>query len=82
MKDSGWIAFHDVIHTWPGPELLWHHIAKHSLVNHEYSSTLACGQKLLTTTSRISKLELPIHFLTIVLNGEPFIRYHIEVITF
>jgi glycosyltransferase involved in cell wall biosynthesis len=23
--------------------------------------------------------ELPIHFLTIVLNGEPFIRYHIEI---
>ncbi|ABA19975.1 Glycosyl transferase, group 1 [Trichormus variabilis ATCC 29413] len=28
---------------------------------------------------RNNKIELPIHFFTIVLNGEPFIRYHIDI---
>ncbi|WP_272819126.1 class I SAM-dependent methyltransferase [Scytonema hofmannii] len=79
VKDSGWIAFHDVIHTWPGPERVWHHIAKCRLVNHEYSSTLACGQKNLNAIASTSVLELPIHFFTIVLNGQPFILYHAEI---
>ncbi|MEH2463972.1 class I SAM-dependent methyltransferase [Nostoc sp.] len=77
--NGGWIAFHDVIHTWPGPERVWHNIAKLRLVNHEYSSTLACGQKSLAAITSTSTPELPIHFFTIVLNGQPFIRYHIEV---
>jgi glycosyltransferase involved in cell wall biosynthesis/predicted O-methyltransferase YrrM len=77
VKDGGWIAFHDVIHTWPGPERVWHNIAKDYLVNHEYSSSLACGQK--NSSLSIAALQLPVHFFTIVLNGEPFIRYHIEV---
>jgi predicted O-linked N-acetylglucosamine transferase (SPINDLY family)/glycosyltransferase involved in cell wall biosynthesis/predicted O-methyltransferase YrrM len=79
VKDGGWIAFHDVVPTWPGPERVWHNIAKHCLLNHEYSSTLACGQKNSTAFSSTSSPELPIHFFTIVLNGEPFIEYHIEV---
>jgi len=79
VKDGGWIAFHDVVPTWPGPERVWHHIAKHRLLNHEYSSTLACGQKNSTAFSSTSSPELPIYFFTIVLNGEPFIEYHIEV---
>jgi len=79
VKDGGWIAFQDVVPTWPGPERVWHNIAKHRLLNHEYSSTLACGQKNSTAFSSTSSPELPIHFFTIVLNGEPFIEYHIEV---
>ncbi|MEH1848380.1 MAG: class I SAM-dependent methyltransferase [Nostoc sp.] len=79
VKNGGWIAFHDVVHTWPGPERVWHNIAKLRLVNHEYSSTLACGQKSLTAITSTSTPELPIHFFTIVLNGQPFIRYHIEI---
>jgi glycosyltransferase involved in cell wall biosynthesis/predicted O-methyltransferase YrrM len=79
LKEDGWIAFHDVVPTWPGSERVWHNIAKHCLVNHEYSSTLACGQKKSTACASPSSLELPIHFFTIVLNGEPFIKYHIEV---
>ncbi|MEZ2240849.1 class I SAM-dependent methyltransferase [Microcoleus sp.] len=79
VKDGGWIAFHDVVPTWPGSERVWHNIAKHRLLNHEYSSTLACGQKNSTAFSSTSSPELPIHFFTIVLNGEPFIEYHIEV---
>jgi glycosyltransferase involved in cell wall biosynthesis len=79
VKDGGWIAFHDVVPTWPGSERVWHNIAKHRLFNHEYSSTLACGQKNSTAFSSTSLPELPIHFFTIVLNGEPFIEYHIEV---
>ncbi|MEH2100139.1 MAG: class I SAM-dependent methyltransferase [Nostoc sp.] len=79
VKNGGWIAFHDVVPTWPGPERVWHNIAKLRLVNHEYSSTLACGQKSLAPITSISTPELPIHFFTIVLNGQPFIRYHIEI---
>ncbi|WP_293126976.1 class I SAM-dependent methyltransferase [Microcoleus sp. bin38.metabat.b11b12b14.051] len=79
VKEDGWIAFHDVVAAWPGSERVWHNIAKHCLVNHEYSSTLACGQKKSTACASPSSLELPIHFFTIVLNGEPFIKYHIEV---
>ncbi|QLE54861.1 class I SAM-dependent methyltransferase [Nostoc sp. TCL26-01] len=78
VKNDGWIAFHDVVYTWPGSERAWHKTAKFFLVNHEYSSSLACGQKKLAATNLISAL-LPIHFFTIVLNGQPFIRYHIEV---
>lgn len=79
LKEDGWIAFHDVVPTWPGSERVWHNIAKHCLVNHQYSSTLACGQKKSTAFASPSSLELPIHFFTIVLNGEPFIKYHIEL---
>jgi glycosyltransferase involved in cell wall biosynthesis/predicted O-methyltransferase YrrM len=79
VRNGGWIAFHDVVHTWPGPERVWHNIAKLRLVNHEYSSTLACGQKSLAAITSTSTPELPIHFFTIVLNGQPFIRYHIEI---
>jgi len=78
LKEDGWIAFSDVVPTWPGSERVWHNIAKHCLVNHEYSSTLACGQKKSTACASPSSLELPIHFFTIVLNGLPFIKYHIE----
>ncbi|MEH2253605.1 class I SAM-dependent methyltransferase [Nostoc sp.] len=79
VRNDGWIAFHDVVHTWPGPERVWHNIAKLRLVNHEYSSTLACGQKSLAAITSTSTPELPIHFFTIVLNGQPFIHYHIEI---
>ena len=80
VKDKGWIAFHDVIHTWPGCERVWHEIANLRLINHEYSTTLACGQKDLATISLNPNLTLPIHFFTIVLNGQPFIRYHIDIL--
>ncbi|OKH55464.1 glycosyl transferase family 1 [Calothrix sp. HK-06] len=80
VKDRGWIAFHDVIYTWPGCERVWHQIAKLRLTNHEYSSTLACGQKDLDTIQANVNPTLPIHFFTIVLNGQPFIRYHIDIL--
>jgi glycosyltransferase involved in cell wall biosynthesis/predicted O-methyltransferase YrrM len=80
VKDKGWIAFHDVIHTWPGCERVWHEIAKLRLINHEYSTTLACGQKDLSTIYLNHNQTLPIHFFTIVLNGQPFIRYHIDIL--
>ena len=41
------------------------------------------GEKVINSSSfyenYIAFPSLPVHFLTIVLNGEPFIRYHIEV---
>ncbi|MBD2773419.1 glycosyltransferase [Iningainema tapete] len=36
-------------------------------------------QTIQTAIAFMSKPELPIHFFTIVLNGQPFIRYHIEI---
>jgi glycosyltransferase involved in cell wall biosynthesis/predicted O-methyltransferase YrrM len=79
VKDGGWIAFHDVINTWPGPDRVWHDIAKLRLVNHQYSSSLACGQKNSVATTSSLQSGLPIHFFTIVLNGQPYIPYHIEI---
>jgi glycosyltransferase involved in cell wall biosynthesis len=79
VKDGGWIAFHDVINTWPGPDRVWNNIAKLRLVNHQYSSSLACGQKNLMAISTDIQSDLPIHFFTIVLNGQPYIPYHIEI---
>ena len=72
VKDNGWIAFHDVVLTFQGVEKVWNEFAKCILSNHEYSTTIACGQKNTTVCG------LPINFFTIVLNGEPFIRQHIE----
>lgn len=45
VKKNGWIALHDVIETWPGPERVWNEIAKPILINHEYCTSIACGQK-------------------------------------
>ena len=75
IKDYGWFAIHDVVDSWPGPNKLWMDVASGILKNHEITTTLACGQKL-----SLDKKALPIHFFTIVLNGEPFIRYHIDVL--
>ena len=33
----------------------------------------------LTDSPRHTGVDLPVHFFTIVLNGEPFIRYHLDV---
>jgi predicted O-methyltransferase YrrM len=79
VKDGGWIAFHDVINTWPGPDRVWHNIAKLRLIEHQYSSSLACGQKNLAAISSDIQSDLPIHFFTIVLNGQPYIPYHIDI---
>ncbi len=79
VKNGGWIAFHDVFETWAGSERVWHEIALFRLINHEYCSTIACGQKNLSTSNPSLTSTLPIHFFTIVLNGQPFIQYHIDV---
>lgn len=51
--------------------------------NYEYYKTRNNGEKILTLNSfydnYIAFPSLPVHIFTIVLNGEPFIRYHIEV---
>ncbi|NEO02571.1 MAG: class I SAM-dependent methyltransferase, partial [Moorea sp. SIO3I7] len=44
MKVGGWMAFHDVVETWPGSDYVWHDIVKFRLTDHEYSTTLACGR--------------------------------------
>jgi len=77
MKDGGQIAFHDVIDTWQGPFQFWHSIAKHVLTNHEYCGSIATGI-VNNKKQRLPTKLLTIHFFTIVLNGMPFIRYHIE----
>jgi predicted O-methyltransferase YrrM len=45
VKEGGWIAFHDVVESWPGPLKLWREIAGPALGKHQYMATLACGQK-------------------------------------
>lgn len=45
----------------------------------ENSSEHQLGTQLMSLYQTPYPPELPIHFFTIVLNGEPFIRYHIEV---
>jgi predicted O-methyltransferase YrrM len=91
VKDGGWISFHDVHHTWPGPKRVWFDVAKRSLDNHEYASTLACGQKppggtLAEPAQRsTAAYEIPsadggpaIHFFTLALDAEPFVRRDLE----
>jgi len=45
VKKNGWIAFHDVSPSWPGPWRVWIETAMPLLSSHEYNSTIACGQK-------------------------------------
>jgi glycosyltransferase involved in cell wall biosynthesis/predicted O-methyltransferase YrrM len=84
VKEGGWIGFHDVIQTWPGPLRVWHHYARRTLVNHQYVGSLAAGQKTAQSQPIFDELAkkpidpLPVHFFTICLNGEPYIRHHIE----
>ena len=47
VRPGGWIAFHDVVETWPGPLRVWKENASRILANCQFSSTLACGQKLI-----------------------------------
>ena len=57
LKEEGWIAFHDVL-LGRVRSVYGNNIAKHCLVNHEYSSTLACGQKKSTVFASPLSLEL------------------------
>ena len=46
VKPGGWIAFHDVVETLPGPLRVWREHAAPVLQSHEFCGTLACGRKL------------------------------------
>ncbi|NEO38055.1 MAG: class I SAM-dependent methyltransferase [Moorea sp. SIOASIH] len=65
MKVGGWMAFHDIIETWPGCDYLWHDIVKFRLTDHEYSTTLACGR--VKTTQELSKELQELHELRTLL---------------
>ncbi len=78
MKDQGQIAFHDVIYTWRGPFECWHSIAKHVLTNHEYCGSIATG--VANKKQRLPTEPLTVHFFTIVINGMPFIQFHIDAL--
>jgi predicted O-methyltransferase YrrM len=91
VKDGGWIAFHDVRPCWPGPLWIWNNVARQVLEAHERVGSLACGRKVgsrefakpsLVTPSppRDAQGELPVHFLTIVLNGMLFLPRTLEVL--
>ena len=45
LKVGGWVAFHDVHFTHHDVVRIWNEIAYPILANHEYSSTISCGQK-------------------------------------
>ena len=49
-------------------------VAKNLFVRNGYSIFKRNEQKIVS-----QDLDLPIHFFTIVLNGQPFIRYHIDI---
>ena len=65
MKVGGWMAFHDVVETWPGSDYLWHEIVKFRLTDHEYSTTLACGR--VKTTQELSEELQELHELPTLL---------------
>jgi len=58
-------------------------LIEHGYECHRIEGDGEIGEKVIDSYSfyenYIAFRELPIHFFTIVLNGEPFIRYHIEV---
>ncbi len=58
VKEGGWIAFHDVTPEWEGSERVWNEIAKNYLTNHEYCSTIACGQKIFSFNTEKSEQTL------------------------
>ena len=45
LKPGGWVAFHDVEFTHHDVVRVWNDVAYPILINHEYSSTISCGQK-------------------------------------
>ena len=45
VVEGGWIAFHDVEASWPGPWRVWEDYALHLLTDHEQVATLSCGRK-------------------------------------
>ena len=65
MKVGAWMAFHDVVETWPGSDYVWHDIAKFRLTDHEYSTTLACGR--VKTAQELSEELQELHELRTVL---------------
>lgn len=46
VKDGGFISFHDVEMGWPGSWRVWKDYAQDLLIDHEFSSSLACGKKV------------------------------------
>lgn len=45
VVEGGWIAFHDVEASWPGPWRVWEDYGRHLLTDHEQVATLSCGRK-------------------------------------
>jgi predicted O-methyltransferase YrrM len=48
VKVGGIVAFHDVVHTWPGPLRVWEEVASLLLTETDKCSTLAFGKKTLS----------------------------------
>jgi len=87
VKPGGWMGFHDVTGEWPGSQWVWNHMASKVLVEHRRARTMAFGRKtdaplpvVRVPPPNPAAKDLPIHFFTHVLNGEPFIRRHIETL--
>ncbi len=58
IKDGGWIAFHDGTSEGEGADHVWNELAKIYLSNHEYCSTIACGQKIFSFNTEKSEQSL------------------------
>jgi hypothetical protein len=85
LKVGGWMAFRDVDRGHAASMTPWRHVAKQTLGHAEYTSTLVCARKThagelpepVPPTGEDPGDPLPVHFFTVVLNGEPFIRHHL-----
>lgn len=84
LAPSGALLFDDIFHP-SHPELypLWNEykqkFPEYLFIEDRSGNGTACAFKPpFTHLKKIGTAELPVHFFTIVLNGEPFIRYHID----
>lgn len=85
LAPSGALLFDDISHP-SHPELypLWNEykqkFPEYLFIEDPSCNGTACAFKPpFTHLKKIGTAELPVHFFTIVLNGEPFIRYHSDV---
>jgi hypothetical protein len=64
-----------------GPNWVFEKLFNDPLYDLVYSDDTFAGGTSLFVAANVERRRLPIHFFTIVLNGEPFIRYHEEMLS-
>ncbi|OYU53630.1 MAG: hypothetical protein CFE27_01765 [Alphaproteobacteria bacterium PA1] len=64
-----------------GPNWVFEKLFNAPLYDLVYSDDTFAGGTSLFVAANVERRQLPVHFFTIVLNGEPFIRYHEEMLS-